>query len=186
MECFPKVIHDFYVKHSIPKENKQQLKKAVDEEFRNWASMDNENDVIAHFSVPGMQPLFLCIVWKMLLETDRISPIAYKILERIGARALSAHLRKFCDCLVYEFTNCPGGQHVNKCVDTINDMVWKYNILTLDRLILCLSLRAQEGSEAQVCFFIIQLILLKAAEFRGRLADFVKDNSPEHWKQSNW
>lgn len=66
-----------------------------------------------------------------------------RILERIGARALSAHLRKFCDCLVFEFTNCNmqhpnGGQHVNKCVDTINAMIWKYNIVTIDRLVLCL------------------------------------------------
>jgi mediator of RNA polymerase II transcription subunit 23 len=48
------------------------------------------------------------------------------------------------------------------------------------------ALRTQEGSEAQVCFFIIQLLLLKAAELRNRVQEFVKENSPEHWKQSNW
>ncbi|KAG8223893.1 hypothetical protein J437_LFUL004729 [Ladona fulva] len=64
-------------------------------------------------------------------------------------------------------------------------MIWKYNIVTIDRLVLCLALRTQEGSEAQVCFFIIQLLLLKAAEFRNRVQEFVKENSPEHWKQSN-
>lgn len=191
LECFPKVLRDFFQQHTVASESKQQLKKAVEEEYRNWASMNNENDIIAHFSVAGTPPLFLCLLWKMLLETDRISPIAYKILERIGARALSAHLRKFCDCLVFEFTNCNmqhpnGGQHVNKCVDTINAMIWKYNIVTIDRLVLCLALRTQEGNEAQVCFFIIQLLLLKAAEFRNRVQEFVKENSPEHWKQSNW
>ena len=61
-----------------------------------------------------------------------------RILERIGARALSAHLRKFCDYLVFEFANSGGGQQVNKCVDAINDMIWKYNIVTIDRLVLCL------------------------------------------------
>jgi mediator of RNA polymerase II transcription subunit 23 len=64
--------------------------------------------------------------------------IVCRILERIGARALSAHLRKFCDYLVFEFANSGGGQHVNKCVDAINDMIWKYNIVTIDRLVLCL------------------------------------------------
>lgn len=54
------------------------FQKAVEEEYRNWASMSNENDIIAHFSVPGTPPLFLCLLWKMILETDRISPIAYK------------------------------------------------------------------------------------------------------------
>lgn len=186
LECFPAALTEFFTQHSVPKENKQQLKKAVEEEYRKWASMNNENDIMAHFGVAGAPPLFLCLLWKMLLETDHISPIAYKILERIGARALSAHLRKFCDCLVYEFSNSPGGQHVNKCVDTINDMIWKYNIVTIDRMVLCLALRTQEGSEAQVCSFIIQLVLLKAAEFRTRVAEFVKDNSPDHWNQSNW
>lgn len=186
LECFPRALADFFTQHSVPKENKQQLKKAVEEEYRKWALMNNENDIMAHFGVAGAPPLFLCLLWKMLLETDHISPIAYKILERIGARALSAHLRKFCDCLVFEFSNSPGGQHVNKCVDTINDMIWKYNIVTIDRLVLCLALRTQEGSEAQVCSFIIQLVLLKATEFRNRVQDFVKDNSPDHWNQTNW
>ena len=40
--------------------------------------MNNENDIIAHFSVPGTPPLFLCLLWKMIHETDRIGPIAYK------------------------------------------------------------------------------------------------------------
>ncbi|CAH1171324.1 unnamed protein product [Phaedon cochleariae] len=186
LECFPRALADFFAQHAVPKENKQQLKKAVEEENRKWASMNNENDIMAHFGVPGAPPLFLCLLWRMLLETNHISPIAYKILERIGARALSAHLRKFCDCLVFEFTNTGGGQYVNKCIDTINDMIWKYNIVTIDRLVLCLALRPQEGSEAQVCSFIIQLVLLKATEFRNRVQDFVKDNSPDHWNQINW
>ncbi|EFA00475.1 mediator of RNA polymerase II transcription subunit 23 [Tribolium castaneum] len=186
LECFPRALAEFFTQHAVPKENKQQLKKAVEEEYRKWSSMNNENDMMAHFGVAGAPPLFLCLLWKMLLETDHITPIAYKILERIGARALSAHLRKFCDCLVFEFSNSPGGQHVNKCVDTINDMIWKYNIVTIDRLVLCLALRTQEGSEAQVCSFIIQLVLLKATEFRNRVQDFVKDNSPDHWNQTNW
>lgn len=75
---------------------------------------------------------------------------------------------------------------MNKCVDTINDMIWKHNIVTIDRLVLCLALRTQEGSEAQVCSFIIQLVLLKATEFRNRVTEFVKDNSPDHWNQTNW
>ncbi|KAL1455985.1 hypothetical protein WDU94_000744 [Cyamophila willieti] len=186
LESFPPVLNEFFQQHSVPKENKLQLKKAVEEEYRNWSSMSNENDIIAHFSAANTPPLFLCLLWQMILETDRINPIVYKILEKIGARALSAHLRKFCDYLVFKFANSEEGQHVNKCVDAINNMIWKYNIVTIDRLVLCLALRTQEGSEAQVCFFIIQLLLFKAAEFRNRVSEFVKENSPEHWKQSDW
>ncbi|XP_058065826.1 mediator of RNA polymerase II transcription subunit 23-like [Anopheles bellator] len=132
--CFPQVLNEFFLQHGIPKESKQLLKKTVDEEFRNWASMTNENDIIAHFGMAVNPPLFLCLVFKMIIETDAISPVAYKILERIGARALSTHLRKLCDYLLFEVANSGGGAHVNKCVDTINDMIWKYNIVTIDRL----------------------------------------------------
>lgn len=40
--------------------------------------MSNENDIIAHFSVSGTPPLFLCLLWKMILDTERINPITYK------------------------------------------------------------------------------------------------------------
>lgn len=109
-----------------------------------------------------------------------------RILERIGARALSAHLRRFCDYLVSELTASGGGHYVNKCVDTVNDMIWKHSILTIDRLVLCLTLRNLEVNDAQVCSFIIQLVLLKATEFRNRVIEFVRENSPDHWNQPNW
>lgn len=109
-----------------------------------------------------------------------------RVLERIGARALVAHVRTFADFLVYEFSTSAGGQQLNKCIEILNDMVWKYNIVTLDRLILCLAMRSHEGNEAQVCYFIIQLLLLKPNDFRNRVSDFVKENSPEHWLQSDW
>uniref|UniRef100_A0A8D8YA77 Mediator of RNA polymerase II transcription subunit 23 n=1 Tax=Cacopsylla melanoneura TaxID=428564 RepID=A0A8D8YA77_9HEMI len=110
LESFPPVLNEFFQQHSVPKENKLQLKKAVEEEYRNWSSMSNENDIIAHFSAANTPPLFLCLLWQMILETDRINPIVYKILEKIGARALSAHLRKFCDYLVFKFANSEEGK----------------------------------------------------------------------------
>lgn len=100
--------------------------------------MSNENDIIAHFGVSGKPPLFLCLLFKMILETNAISAVAYKILERIGARALSTHLRKLCDYLVYEVTHSCHNMHINKCVDTINDMIWKFNVFSIDRLVLTL------------------------------------------------
>lgn len=49
------------------------------------------------------------------------------------------------------------------------------------------ALRANpDGNESQVCFYIIQLLLLKGSEVRNRALEFVKENSPEHWKQRDW
>lgn len=55
------------------------LQKAVEEEYRKWKSMSNENDIIAHFSLQhNTSPLFLCLLFKMVLDTDRVPNIAYK------------------------------------------------------------------------------------------------------------
>uniref|UniRef100_A0AAY4E3H4 Mediator of RNA polymerase II transcription subunit 23 n=1 Tax=Denticeps clupeoides TaxID=299321 RepID=A0AAY4E3H4_9TELE len=193
LSCFPAPLQAFFKQNNVPQESRFNLKKNVEEEYRKWKSMTNENDIITHFSMQGSPPLFLCLLWKMLLETDHInqidvycSPEGDVVLERIGARALVAHVRTFADFLVYEFSTSAGGQQLNKCIEILNDMVWKYNIVTLDRLILCLAMRSHEGNEAQVCYFIIQLLLLKPNDFRNRVSDFVKENAPEHWLQSDW
>lgn len=57
--------------------------------------------------------------------------------------------------------------------------------LTLPHLLLQ-AMRSHENNEAQVCYFIIQLLLLKPNDFRNRVNDFVKENAPEHWLQSDW
>ncbi|KAM5229165.1 mediator of RNA polymerase II transcription subunit 23 isoform 5-T5 [Ctenodactylus gundi] len=138
LSCFPGPLQAFFKQNNVPQESRFNLKKNVEEEYRKWKSMTNENDIITHFSIQGSPPLFLCLLWKMLLETDHINQIGYRVLERIGARALVAHVRTFADFLVYEFSTSAGGQQLNKCIEILNDMVWKYNIVTLDRLILCL------------------------------------------------
>uniref|UniRef100_A0A8C3EBH6 Mediator of RNA polymerase II transcription subunit 23 n=1 Tax=Corvus moneduloides TaxID=1196302 RepID=A0A8C3EBH6_CORMO len=186
LSCFPAPLQVFFKQNNVPQESRFNLKKNVEEEYRKWKSMTSENEIITHFSAQGSSPLFLCLLWKMLLDTDHINQIGYRVLERIGARALVAHVRTFADFLVYEFSTSAGGQQLNKCIEILNDMVWKYNIVTLDRLILCLAMRSHEGNEAQVCYFIIQLLLLKPNDFRNRVSDFVKENSPEHWLQNDW
>ena len=182
---FPTVLTEMISECPAPKENVAQLKRSVDEEWKSWGTMNNENDIIAHFS-QASNTLFLCLLWKMILETEDISPIAYKVLEKIGAKQLTAHLRAFCDFLVHEFSKSGGGGHVHKCIDAMNSMIWKYNIITLDRLVLCMSLRHHEGNEAQVCFYIIQLLLLKPADFRNRVNEFCRNMSPEHHLLEDW
>lgn len=186
-QSFPKVLVDFYASHNIPVEDKQQVKKAIEEEYRNWLSMTSENDIVTYFS---QTPTFLCLLFKMIADSGEPSPVAYKVLERISARMFSSNLRKLCDFLLYEVTI---SKQIPKLVDTINDLIWKYNIVTIDRLVLCLALRTQEpnqqdmpsaSSQAQV--FVIQLLLIKTFQFRDRVMKFVEKNSPEYWKLSNY
>lgn len=65
-----------------------------------------------------------------------------------------AHVRTFADFLVYEFSTSAGGQQLNKCIEILNDMVWKYNIVTLDRLILCLVSIVLKERESESFFCI--------------------------------
>lgn len=79
LQCFPPVLNAFFAQvTNAPKENKQLLKKNVEDEYQNWSQMTNENDIIAHFTAPSTPPLFLCVLFKMVLETDNIDPVAYK------------------------------------------------------------------------------------------------------------
>ena len=45
-----------------------------------------------------------------------------------------------------EFAKSHPTGHVNKCIDAMNNLIWKYNIIALDRLILCMALRTNEGN----------------------------------------
>ena len=74
----------------------------------------------------------------------------FQVLQHIGTKQLTCHLRSFCDMLVCEFSKSGQAGHVNKCIDAMNNMIWKYNIVALEKLILCMALRTNEGSEAQV------------------------------------
>lgn len=80
LQCFPSFLKEFFNQCNIQKENKINLKKSVEEEYRNWVSMTNENDIIAHFSVNNANnpPIFLCLTFKMLMETDQINNIVFK------------------------------------------------------------------------------------------------------------
>ena len=82
---------------------------------------------------------------------------------------------------MHEFSKSAGGGHVNKCIDAMNSMIWKYNIVTLDRLVLSMALRNHEGNEAQVCFFIIQLLLLQLADWVNAQGIFFPNLPESYW-----
>ncbi|EDV23067.1 uncharacterized protein TRIADDRAFT_28077, partial [Trichoplax adhaerens] len=185
LQCFPAPFKTFYNTHRHTPDSKATLRTKVDEEYRTWKSM-GENETVNYFTQQNTSNVFLCVMWRLLLETNRLSSVCYRILERIGAKRWSSHIRVFADFIVYEFSSAAGSRHASKCIQILNDLIWKYNVVTLDRLILYLALRSHEGNEAQVCFFIIQLLLLKPAEFRTRVNSFVRDNSPCHWKQNDY
>ena len=65
---FPAVLVDLLSETNVPKENIAQLKKNVEEEWRSWGAMSNENDIIQHFSSSQGNNLFLSLL--LLVEDD--------------------------------------------------------------------------------------------------------------------
>lgn len=78
LQCFPPILSSFYAQSNVTRENMHLLKKCVEDEYGKFASMTNENDIISHFTAPATPPIFLCLLFKMVLETDTITAAAYK------------------------------------------------------------------------------------------------------------
>ncbi len=51
----------------------------VEEEYKVWNSMKSELEIIERFSAPS-NTLFLCVLWKILLDTEQIPAVAYQVL----------------------------------------------------------------------------------------------------------
>ncbi|KAH9498459.1 Mediator of RNA polymerase II transcription subunit 23 [Bulinus truncatus] len=188
LACFPQSLAEYFQKNTINnKDNKNQLRTNVENEYKKWKTMGgNESSIIAHFSMQSNPPLFLCIIWKNIQDENRVPATAYKVLDKLGPRALATHLRTLADYLVYEIASSPALQNSSKCIEALTDMIWKYNIIPIDRIVLCLALRTLEGKEAQVQFVVIQFLLTLKPDFKARIHDFIKENTSEHWSQSNW
>lgn len=185
LNFFPSIIKDFFTRNAvvIKDSDRAQLRPTVDEEYRKWKAINNDANLMAQFSQPNAPPMFICILWKMLVDNGGMSPIVYRILDNIKIRAISAHLRTFVDYLVYEFGNS-GAKDMYKYADALNDLIWKYHIINLDRLLLCMCLRSFEDCKARVCFFIMQLLLLRAPDFKTIVQKFCKMQTPEFWRSN--
>ncbi|XP_063699049.1 mediator of RNA polymerase II transcription subunit 23 [Culicoides brevitarsis] len=180
-QCFPNPLKEVLTQYTGPRESTQNMKKLVDEEYRNWISLTNESEAVAQGS---SSPLFLCLVFRMLLEADNVNAYVIKTVERISIRSSPMYLRNLCDYIILEITNFSGNGNAAKCIDCINKMIWTYSMFAIDSFIMKMVFRPSDNNEAQVCFYVIQSLLLKQ-QFRNRLVDFCQDNSPEYWKINN-
>ena len=97
----------------------------------------------------------------MLIEQGRILNTFYQVLVKLRSRALSNYLGIFSDFVVVEFKvaissgntpNTQNSQQVAKRFQAINDLIWKYHVIPLDRLVLSLVLRPVEDKNSQVRF----------------------------------
>jgi len=188
MQCFPRSVQQFYIQHPFNQEPGKQLLARVDQHYKKWksASSDEERITYCTDAEQAVPEVFLCLMWKILQEQNMLTPVCYKVLMKLGPRALSNYLKTFADFLVHEFRIHGSDPQVNRRFQLLNEMIWKYNVFPLDRLILVLTLRNHEDKDSQICFYIIKVLLLNTQEFKTRIKKFVADNTAQHWNHVNW
>ncbi|XP_046860776.1 mediator of RNA polymerase II transcription subunit 23-like isoform X2 [Xenia sp. Carnegie-2017] len=174
LEHFPLPIQNFLAQRIIPVESKPALKQRVEEEYVKFKNMKSQAEILNYFGEPGSPNIFVCIIWKCLLESGRVNQICLQVLVKLGARALTKQIRVFSDFLIYDYSIITS-EEITKRTGCLHDMVWKYHIFTIDRLVLCLVLRYYESKEAQVCNLLVTFLLLKNPSFRERVQTFVQE-----------
>jgi len=184
LDTFPHIIREFYHENPGPKDNRAAIKQATEEHYKILMNMmsgtaDPEERIVGFFFGNGnSNTTFLCAAWKEILDKGAVPAIVAKIVRRVGPKQMQPHLRSLCDLIVSEFGVSKGGGQVNKMIDAVNNMIWREAVTTLDRFVLTLALKCYEGNEAQICFFIIQLLLLKPADLRSRVSELVASTPP--------
>jgi mediator of RNA polymerase II transcription subunit 23 len=148
-------------------------------------------DVVSYFTQEGGSPTYLCLLLKMLLDQGKIPPLAYGVLETLSAKAFSTQIRTLLDYVVafiLAMRNDPTNQRmfINRAVAALNELVWKYNVIPHDRLVLCMALRHYDPGDLSVLLVIIHVLLTRTREFKDRVTAFLAENSPEYWRQSDW
>ncbi|XP_065890172.1 mediator of RNA polymerase II transcription subunit 23-like [Dysidea avara] len=164
-------------------EHKRILITRIDEELRKWRNTANETELMRSYQDTDSSKYCLCVLWRSLMETGQVNHIFLRVMERISAKALAAQLRLLVDYIVHEVSNNP--QLVNTAVIKLNELMWKYNLFPLDRLILTMCLRWFDSIDLQTCFKMIQMLILVPQEFRNRVISFLKECSPQHWEHED-
>eukprot|EP00731_Ephydatia_muelleri_P023574 Em0015g1157a len=185
-QFFPQPFHQ-HCFFSLPTDHRTILINKVDEELRRYKSKNSDAELLQVFNETDSSAFFYCVLWRLLLDTGSIPTICLKYawgIVLLGVpKKQGAQVRKLVDYVVY--TNTSNTQ-LNNVATKFNELVWKYNIICLDRLVLCMVLRRYDGQDAQVCFAILRHLLLVPQEFSQRVSFFVREVPPNYWEVPSW
>jgi len=126
-------------------------------------------------------------MWKILMESGAVSPVCIKIAQRTQPKKLAAQMRRLVDYII--FTLPPLGSspnHLNSVILRLNELVWKYNVFPLDRLVLCMALRGYDSHDTLMCLTVLYCLLLGTQEFSQRVSTLVKEVPADYWNLPNW
>eukprot|EP00117_Sycon_ciliatum_P033881 scpid18252/ scgid25972/ Mediator of RNA polymerase II transcription subunit 23; Cofactor required for Sp1 transcriptional activation subunit 3; Mediator complex subunit 23; Protein sur-2 homolog len=181
LRCMPQSLQDYFPLCATQLGKLNLLEKVEKEEWPAFQAMSAEA-AVSHFKV-STSYTFFCLMWKQLLETGCLTTVYLRVIESITPLQISHHIRTFCDYLVtvHSQKNQNALEELEKSLAAVSDMVWKYDVLPLDKFVLVMVMRNYDTNASRKAFFIVQLLLLKNNEFRKRVNFFVKTVSPYYW-----
>ncbi|KRZ53019.1 Serine--tRNA ligase, cytoplasmic [Trichinella nativa] len=115
----------------------------------------------------------------IILTLARSTVISSKVL---GPRKVLVHLKSLADFLVYETNSAD----VNRCVDVLNRLIFKYAVVPLERFMLTMLLRDYEGNDAFYALLIVMLLVQRSEELRSAVADCVAMLPSDYWHCQDW
>ncbi|KRX88416.1 Mediator of RNA polymerase II transcription subunit 23 [Trichinella pseudospiralis] len=104
------------------------------------------------------------------------------ISSMLGPRKVLIHLKSLADFLVYETNSAD----VNRCVDVLNRLIFKYAVVPLERFMLTMLLRDYEGNDAFYALLIVMLLVQRSEELRSAVADCVAMLPSDYWHCQDW
>eukprot|EP00126_Sphaerothecum_destruens_P015120 Sdes_comp9040_c0_seq1m468 len=104
----------------------------------------NSHELVEYYSQPEKQPLFLCVVWTILLQTKKSSTklslrvnVVGKVLRQISPHVLSSILfPSFIDYILHCLGPTPNPKTVKDSATILNEIVWKHQILRPEDVVL--------------------------------------------------
>jgi mediator of RNA polymerase II transcription subunit 23 len=168
---------------------KVALVSKAEEEYRKFnvaRGKANERELIQTYTDSESASLFLCVLWQQLLETGTLSSTCIKIVQRTQAKKLATYARKMADYIVFTCPSPSSAPQFNSVVAYLNELVWKYHIFPLDRLLLCMVMRGYDGRYATTALSLIHNMLLTNQDLQTRVASLVENVRPDHWNCQDW
>ncbi|XP_065843530.1 mediator of RNA polymerase II transcription subunit 23-like isoform X2 [Oscarella lobularis] len=189
----PYTLRNYYVANagtasSSPLDQKSLLQSTVADDWAKWKTSGIDE---THFSRDGGTSTFLCILWKTVVDEGKLPPNVYRILEKISVKESVCQVRMLADYITAVLASTWSTEGVkdqfNKSLGALNELIWKYKIIPLERFVLCMLMRNASGNDASVQISLLSILLTSSRELKERITVFLQEGiNPEHWKHEEW
>lgn len=166
-------------------DSKGILLKKVEDEVKKFRGKTSEGEVVQMFAEAESAAVCLCVMWRLLMDGSSVHLAFIKVAQRSQPKKLAAYMRKMVDYIIFTLPPDPTSQ-LNITILRLRDLVWKYKLFPVERLVLYMVLHGYEGRDAQNCLLLLQCLLVSSQELRQQTSSLVKEVPADYWSQPEW